>query len=213
MEDQVTILPSLLAFCLAATLLTITPGLDTAMVLRSAVAGGPRQAIATAIGIGLGCLAWGAAVALGLGILLTASVLAYTVLKWAGAAYLLWLGANLLLRPRDGIVDDTTSPPVPVRGGEAMRKGFLTNLLNPKIGVFYVTFLPQFVPVGFNVAVFSFALACIHVVLGTVWFAILIAATAPLNRQLRRPATVRMLDRMTGGIFILFGVKLALSSR
>jgi threonine/homoserine/homoserine lactone efflux protein len=80
-----SVLPSLLAFGLAATLLTITPGLDTAMVLRSAVAGGPRQAIATAIGIGLGCLAWGAAVALGLGIVLTASTLAYTVLKWAGA--------------------------------------------------------------------------------------------------------------------------------
>jgi threonine/homoserine/homoserine lactone efflux protein len=73
------VLPSLLAFSLAATLLTITPGLDTAMVLRSAVAGGPRQAISTAIGIG--CLAWGAAVALGLGIVLTASTLAYTICR------------------------------------------------------------------------------------------------------------------------------------
>jgi threonine/homoserine/homoserine lactone efflux protein len=207
------VLPSLLAFCLAATLLTITPGLDTAMVLRSAVAGGPRQAIATAIGIGLGCLAWGAAVALGLGIVLTASTLAYTVLKWAGAGYLLWLGVNLLFHPRKGIEAETAARAVPVSRSEAMRRGFLTNLLNPKVGVFYVTFLPQFVPVGANVALFSFALACIHVTLGTVWFAILIAATTPLNRQLRRPAVVQMLDRMTGVVFIGFGVKLALSSR
>jgi threonine/homoserine/homoserine lactone efflux protein len=208
-----SVLPSLLAFGLAATLLTITPGLDTAMVLRSAVAGGPRQAIATAIGIGLGCLAWGAAVALGLGIVLTASTLAYTVLKWAGAAYLLWLGVNLLFHPRNGVEAETAARAVSVSRGEAMRSGFLTNLLNPKIGVFYVTFLPQFVPAGSNVAVFSFALACIHVTLGTAWFAVLIAATAPLNRQMRRPSVIRMLDRLTGGVFIGFGVKLALSSR
>jgi threonine/homoserine/homoserine lactone efflux protein len=208
-----SVLPSLLAFGLAATLLTITPGLDTAMVLRNAVAGGPRQAIATAIGIGLGCLAWGAAVALGLGIVLTASTLAYTVLKWAGAAYLLWLGINLLFRPRSRMTAETASPVVPLSRSAAMRRGFLTNLLNPKIGVFYVTFLPQFVPAGSNVALFSFALACIHITLGTAWFAIMIAATAPLNRQLRRPAVVRVLDRMTGGVFIGFGVKLALSSR
>jgi threonine/homoserine/homoserine lactone efflux protein len=208
-----TVVPSLLAFGLAATLLTITPGLDTAMVLRSAVAGGPRQAIATAIGIGLGCLAWGAAVALGLGIVLTASTLAYTVLKWAGAAYLQWLGMNLVFRPRSGMTDETTSPVVPLSRSGAMRRGFLTNLLNPKIGVFYVTFLPQFVPAGSNVGLFSFALACIHVTLGTAWFAVLIAATAPLNRQMRRPSVVRMLDRLTGGVFIGFGMKLALSSR
>lgn len=208
-----TTIPSLLAFCAAATLLTITPGLDTAMVLRSAVAGGPRQAIATAIGIGLGCLAWGAAVAFGLGILLTASALAYTIVKWAGAAYLLWLGAKLLLHPRNGIDKDAVPVPAAVGRGEALRRGLLTNLLNPKIGVFYVTFLPQFVAPGYDVALFSFGLACIHVVIGTACFAVLIAVTAPLNRQLRRPAVIRALDRATGAIFVAFGVKLALSSR
>ncbi|MDN4633607.1 LysE family translocator [Sphingomonas sp. PsM26] len=206
------IIPFLLAFCAAAMLLTITPGLDTAMVLRSAVAGGPRQAILTAIGIAGGCLAWGTAVAFGLGVVLTASTLAYTIVKWAGAAYLLWLGAKLLLHPRD-VADDAVPTVVAVGDGEALRRGFLTNLLNPKIGVFYVTFLPQFVPAGYDVALFSFALACIHVVLGTAWFALLIAVTAPLNRQLRKPKVVRTLDRMTGGIFVAFGVKLALSAR
>jgi threonine/homoserine/homoserine lactone efflux protein len=207
------VIPSLVAFCAAATLLTITPGLDTAMVLRSAVAGGPRQAIATAIGIGLGCLAWGAAVAFGLGILLTASAIAYTIVKWAGAAYLLCLGVKLLLHPPTGIDDDAPLAPGAVGRGEALRRGLLTNLLNPKIGIFYVTFLPQFVPPGYDVALFSFGLACVHVVIGTAWFALLIAVTAPLNRQLRKPAVVRTLDRATGAIFVAFGVKLALSSR
>ena len=113
------IIPSLLAFCAAAMLLTITPGLDTAMVLRSAVAGGPRQAILTAIGIAGGCLAWGTAVAFGLGVVLTASTLAYTIVKWAGAAYLLWLGAKLLLHPRDAVADDAV--PRPWRSATARR--------------------------------------------------------------------------------------------
>lgn len=94
-----------------------------------------------------------------------------------------------------------------------LSKGFLTNALNPKVGVFYVTLLPQFVPLGVNAAVFSFALAGMHVLLGIVWSAVLIAATVPLGRVLTRPKVIGALDRTTGGIFIAFGVKLALANR
>ncbi|PHY13543.1 lysine transporter LysE, partial [Caulobacter sp. B11] len=86
-----TTLQALLAFGLAAGLLTITPGLDTALVLRTAATEGPRRALAAAVGIGLGCLVWGVAAAGGAGALLTASTTAYTALKWAGAAYLVWV--------------------------------------------------------------------------------------------------------------------------
>lgn len=130
------IIPSLLAFCAAAMLLTITPGLDTAMVLRSAVAGGPRQAIMTAIGFAAGCLAWGA-VAFGLGVVRTASALAYTIVKWAGAAICCGSGQSCC-SPRNGVVEAAVPAIVAVGRGEALRRGFLTNLLNPKIGVFYV---------------------------------------------------------------------------
>ena len=92
-----------------------------------------------------------------------------------------------------------------------MRRGFLTNLLNPKVGVFYVTFLPQFVPAGADVATFSFVLAAIHVLLSLVWFAALIAATVPLGRALRRPAVIKWLDRITGGVFVAFAARLALA--
>src|SRR5580698_92881 len=91
---------ALIAYLAAAALLTITPGLDTAIVLRTATAEGPVRAAQAALGVVCGCLAWGAAVALGLGVLLAASSLAYTALRWAGAAYLAWLGFRLLFRPR-----------------------------------------------------------------------------------------------------------------
>jgi len=96
----VTVAQALLAFSLAAGLLTITPGLDTAIVLRTAAVEGPRRAALAALGVILGCLAWGAMVALGLGALLNASSLEFNIIRWAGAAYLVWLGIGLILKPR-----------------------------------------------------------------------------------------------------------------
>lgn len=197
------------AFVAAAAILTMTPGVDTAMVLRSVAASGRRTATLAALGIALGCLVWGAAVAVGLGALLRASDVAYTVLKWAGASYLLWQGATLLLQPRPLPQLEQGSPAA--AGGEAFQRGLLTNLLNPKVGVFYVTFLPQFVPVAANVAWYTFFLACLHVLLTLLWFALLISAATRLGRLLQRPAVVRLLDRLTGGVFVAFGARLALS--
>jgi threonine/homoserine/homoserine lactone efflux protein len=96
-------------------------------------------------------------------------------------------------------------------GAEALRTGLLTNLLNPKVGVFYVSFLPQFVPEGANVAGHTFWLAGIHVALSLAWFALLIAATVPVREWLRQPAAVRTLDRLTGAIFVAFGIRLAVA--
>ncbi len=204
-------LPLLLAFLAAAFVLTITPGADTAIVLRTATMEGRRSGALAGLGILLGCLIWGGAVSLGLGALLRASELAYDIVKFAGAAYLIWVGGTLLLKPRAGLADG--ADPIAVRRGrEAFLRGLLTNLLNPKIGVFYVTFLPQFVPHGANVAAYSFALACLHVLITLAWFATLIAATVPLGRFLRRPVAIRTLDRITGGVFMAFGVRLATSS-
>jgi threonine/homoserine/homoserine lactone efflux protein len=207
----VSIVQALIAFTAAATLLTLTPGLDTAIVLRTAAVEGPRKAAAAALGVVTGCLTWGVAVALGLGALLGASAAAYTVIKWAGAAYLLWLGANLLLRPRERFEFDKAA--TPTRGGSWWRRGLLTNLLNPKVGVFYVSFLPQFTPAGVAPTPFIVLLAAIHAVLGLIWFAVLIGATTPLKAWLQRRAVVRWLDRITGGVFVGFGLRLALERR
>lgn len=203
------LLPSLLAFTLAAALITVTPGLDTALVLRTAAVEGGRRALLAGLGICLGCLGWGAIVALGLGALLAASRLAYTILRFGGAAYLVWLGVQLLAKPRNGLGE--TGFRSAGSGLAWLRRGFLTNMLNPKVGVFYVSFLPQFVPAGADVPAITFLLAVIHSGLGLLWFLLLIGATRPLSRALRNPVTVRALDRLTGGVFLLFAARLALS--
>jgi threonine/homoserine/homoserine lactone efflux protein len=205
-----SIAAALVAFVAAATLLTITPGLDTAMVLRTLAVEGPRRAWLAWLGIACGCLAWGVAVACGLGVLLAASHLAYTVLKWVGAAYLAWLGAGLILKPRSRLdLGHGGAPPT----ANWWLRGFLTNLLNPKVGVFYVSFLPQFVPSHVPAAPFIVLLALIHDLIGLAWFAILIGAGASMRRWIARGPVVRWLDRVTGAVFLAFGARLALERR
>ncbi len=205
-----SIADNLLAFTLAAALLTLTPGLDTALVLRTAAVEGRSEAWRAALGINVGCLLWGAAVAFGLGALLAVSELAYTLLKYCGAAYLCWLGLNLLLRPRSAIA------PAAGEGSTTANwfvKGMLGNVLNPKVGIFYVSFLPQFIPQGQPLIAWTFGLVAIHVGLGLLWSLILIGATRSLGETLRKAAVIRWLDRTTGVVFLLFAAKLAMSRR
>jgi threonine/homoserine/homoserine lactone efflux protein len=173
------VLVPLLAFTAAAALLTITPGADTAMVLRTSTADGPRAGAAAASGICLGLLVWGVGAAFGLTALLAASALAFTALKWLGAAYLVYLGVRLLLRPRSTMAPGGGVATGRAGGLGAFRRGLLTNLLNPKVGVFYISFLPQFIPHGVNVAAFSLLLAGVHVMLSLIWLCLLVAATVP----------------------------------
>lgn len=202
---------SLIAFTLTAALMTVTPGLDTALVLRTATVEGGRRALAASLGIVLGCLAWGAIVAGGLGALLAASELAYTILKYAGAAYLVWLGLKLILSKRADLGVAVAAGTRDTGAWLWFRRGLLTNLLNPKVGVFYVSFLPQFVPAGSGVAATTLLLAAIHALLGLAWFVALILATRPVAAALRKPRTIRWLDRATGTVFLLFAARLALS--
>lgn len=206
-----TLAQSVIAFLFAGGLLTITPGLDTALVLRTAATEGPRAALFAAAGIQLGCLSWGCAVAFGLGAVLVASTLAYAALKIAGAAYLAWVGLSLVFRPR------RTWMAVSERAGAgaaaSLRRGLLTNLLNAKVGVFYVSFLPQFVPAGFPVAPSILGLAALHVLMGCTWLALLAAGLGGLRPALGRPAVVAALDRLTGAVFLGFGLRLALDRR
>lgn len=201
---------TLLAFSFAATLLTLTPGLDTALVLRTATVESRRQAVQAALGINLGCLLWGTAVAFGLGVLIAVSELAYSVLKYCGGAWLCWLGLTMLLRPRSAIGDDRQPD---ASATNWFVRGMFGNLLNPKIGIFYVSFLPQFIPHGQPLVAWTFGLVAIHVVIGTLWLLTLIGATRPLASILRRAPVIRNMDRATGALFVLFAARLALSKR
>jgi len=205
-----SILAALVAYTLAAGLLTVTPGLDTALVLRTAAVEGARRAALAGAGIISGTIVWACVVAFGLGALLAASELAYTILRWGGAAYLCWLGIGMLMWPRRDIAAESEN----LAGGRGWYlRGLFCNLLNPKVGVFYVTFLPQFVPAGVSVTPFILLLNAIHAVEGALWFALLIGATRPLARFLRRPAVIRSLDRLTGAVLLGFGLRLAVERR
>ena len=201
---------SLLAFSLAALLLTLTPGLDTALILRTACAEGGKKAFQAALGIDVGCFIWGALVALGLGALLAVSELAYTILKICGAAYLCWLGLQLLRRPRTTFSHSENGL---ASQGNWFIKGMLGNVLNPKIGIFYVSFLPQFIPAGHSPLIWTFILVSIHVAIGTLWSVTLILSTHFASDILKKSRVVKAMDRATGCLFLGFAAKLALSSR
>jgi threonine/homoserine/homoserine lactone efflux protein len=205
---------AVVTFALLAGALTVTPGLDTALVLRAALTQSRREAAATAVGIVAGLFVWGAAAAVGVSALLTASDLAFDVLRYAGAAYLVLFGIRLLvraLRPRPG--DDPVPAAVRGSGWRAARVGLATNLLNPKVGVFYVALLPQFVPAGSDPLAVGLLLAGVHAALSLVWFAGLIVLASALGRWLQRPSTVRAIDGVTGVTLMGFGVRLAFSGR
>ncbi|RSC29126.1 LysE family translocator [Pseudomonas putida] len=205
-----SIADNLIAFTLAATLLTVTPGLDTALILRTSAVEGRKQGLRAALGINAGCLLWGAAVAFGLGALIAVSELAYDILKYCGAAYLAWLGVNMLLRPRQSLA------PAEAEGRPAANwflKGMMGNLLNPKVGIFYVSFLPQFIPQGQALIAWTFGLVGIHVLLGLIWAVGLISATHSFADILRKGNVIKWMDRVTGMVFVLFAVRLALSRR
>jgi threonine/homoserine/homoserine lactone efflux protein len=205
---------SLLAFAAFAAVLTITPGLDTVLVLRTTVARGRLAGFAAAVGIALGCLCWAVASALGITALLAASRLAYEVLRWAGVAYLCWLGARTLWQARrrpatPGAPDEAAAEPEAPRRWAALRTGLTTNLLNPKVGAFYLSVLPQFLPHGVAPLLGSVALAGVHVVEGLLWLGIVILAVGRAGRWLSRPAVRRRLDQLTGVVLVGFGVRLA----
>jgi threonine/homoserine/homoserine lactone efflux protein len=209
-----TIGQALLSFTLAAGLLTITPGLDTALVLRTAAVEGGKQAMLAGIGICFGCLLWGAAASFGLSALLAVSSFAYHMLRIVGAIYLGYLGIRLLIRAFARTSSHSMAEPVlqEHKGGDGslwLRRGLLTNLLNPKIGVFYLSFLPQFIPAGVQVWSFSILLALIHATEGLLWFLLLTNATEFLSSWLRQRSAIKVLDSAMGAIFIGFGLKLA----
>ena len=210
-----TIEQALLSFTVTAGLLTITPGLDTALVLRTAAVEGRKQAMLAGIGICSGCLLWGAAASFGLSALLAVSGFAYSVLRIVGAVYLGYLGIKLVIRAFGST--SSISPAEAVwaenRNRDSslwLKRGLLTNLLNPKVGVFYLSFLPQFIPTGVPVWSFSILLSLIHATEGLLWFLLLTNATELISSWLRQRRVVMALDSLMGAILITFGLKLVL---
>ncbi|MBE1586423.1 LysE family translocator [Nonomuraea angiospora] len=198
---------SVWSFALVVALLTLTPGLDTALVLRTSLLAGRRAAWGVTLGIQLGTLTWGVLTAAGLSALLAASRLGYEILRWAGVAYLVWMGLRMLLAK----AAPHEEPEQAVRFGAGFRRGLVTNLLNPKVGAFYVAMLPHFIPDGAPHAAMGLLLAGVHVAEGLMWSAALIGFASLVSGFLRTPAVRRFLDRLTGVVIVGFGIRLALT--
>jgi threonine/homoserine/homoserine lactone efflux protein len=206
---------AVLSFALVAGLVTIIPGLDTALVLRVAVVEGRVFAYSTALGICTGALVWGAAAAAGISVLLTASTVAYTAMRIVGAVYLTYLGVTMLrdaLRRPAGFVD-LDAPPAST-WWRAYRRGMTTNLLNPKVGVFYVAMLPQFLPADTPALPMGVLLALIHDAEAMLWFALLIGGVGLARRWLtgggRAAVRIRRwADAVAGTVLVALGLRLA----
>ncbi|MBB2914788.1 threonine/homoserine/homoserine lactone efflux protein [Streptosporangium becharense] len=202
---------SLVSFAAVVGLLTLTPGLDTALILRTSLLSGRASAWAVVLGIQAGTLSWGALTAAGLSALLAASQLAYDILRWAGAVYLVWMGVQMLWHSRRSGPDEAATPDQPSGDSRwsAFRRGLLTNLLNPKVGVFYIAMLPQFMPDDVPHVVMGLLLAGVHVGEGLLWSALLIGFAGLVRGWLRRPSVRRGLDRLTGLVVVGFGLRMA----
>ena len=208
--------PHLLMFIAAGWLLNLTPGPDVLYIVSNALKSGVRAGMVAALGIVSGCFVHVWVAALGVGALLAASATAFSVLKWLGAAYLVWMGVKLLRAQGGGvaIVPNGAAPQrIPANLRRIYLRGFLTNVLNPKVALFFLAFVPQFIAPGTPDKVTAFVLLgllfnlnSLPINLGYAWLAGWAAGRIGAVQRV-----LRGLDRAAGVLFIGFGLKLAMS--
>ena len=202
-------------FAIAALLLIMIPGPDQALITRNALVGGRRGGLLTMLGGMLGLAVHASAAAFGLSALLLASATAFTVLKVVGAVYLLWLGLQMLraaVRSRRAPVAEL-SLVAPRRRSVYLRQGFLSNALNPKVALFFVTFLPQFMSTdGGSPRAQALLLSAVFGGLYLAWFGCYVAAVDRLGRWLRRPAVKARIEQVTGLLLVSVAARLATMS-
>ncbi|MGO4712363.1 LysE family translocator [Bradyrhizobium sp. 2TAF24] len=199
-------------FVAAGVLLNVTPGPDTAYVVGRSVQLGWLGGAAGALGIGLGCFVHIVAAAVGLSALLAASSTAFTVIKLIGAAYLCYIGVRMVLTRASGEASPTPAA-APVRTlRQIFWQGALTNVLNPKVALFFLAFLPQFVDAASPSKALAFlVLGVIFNVTGTAWnLSVAVAAARTAGRVQRSPRLLAWINRALGGVFVYLGVRVAL---
>jgi threonine/homoserine/homoserine lactone efflux protein len=214
----------LATFVLIALLLTLTPGVDTVLVLRNSISRGTGAGFATAAGICSGLLVHALLSSVGLTVILSQSATAYHAVRLAGAAYLLCLGARILWDSfrsspdarEEGMIL-SGDPDITGRAEPAGRfvtsyiQGLLTNLLNPKVVLFYLAVVPQFVPHDGSIVRTSLLLAGIHASMGVAWLGLVAGAAGRARRWFARPKVRAWLDRCAGAVLLAFGARVATS--
>ena len=205
-----TLDPLFLAGLAVLALLTVSPGADMALVAKITLERGRRAALLATLGICSGLLVHATASALGLSVILATSAEAFTIVKLAGAAYLAYLGVQAL---RSSFRHHETEVLPARRGANPYLQGVFSNVLNPKVAVFYLTFIPQFMSPADNVLARSLAFAFAHGVMGIAWLSAYAYALSRISRLLGGAGVRRWLQRVTGGVLIALGVRLALERR
>ncbi len=198
-------------FILAGLLLNISPGADTLYIVGRSTTMGLRAGLFAALGIGAGCIVHILAAAIGLSAILATSSTAFTVVKYIGAAYLGYLGISMMLT-RGGLdVEHPASAPAAI--SKVFWQGFLTNVLNPKVALFFLAFLPQFIgPEAEQKWLCMLFLGCLFNCNGTLWNMFVAWSSARMFMKLKMSSSIgRWLNRLCGAIFIYFGIKLILS--
>jgi RhtB (resistance to homoserine/threonine) family protein len=201
----------LLPFLGISILLILIPGPDTAVVTKNALLGGRRSGVFAACGVAVGLSIWTVAAALGIAALLKASAVAFLALKLVGAVYLVWIGIQML-RARDFLAD---APVRPSRNGgrTALRQGLLSDLGNPKIAVFFTSFLPQFIHGTGSAFGPLLLLGAMFAALTLLWLWFYGLVVGRASAVLRRPLVRKSLDRFTGLVLVAFGIRLAFERR
>ena len=210
-------LAALLSFVVTATLIVLLPGPDTLVVLRGVVRGGRGEALRTAAGIVCGLMAWVTAAVLGLSALLQASETGYEILKIVGACYLVWMGISsvraLLRTAPDLAAAHESVPPAGRKAGllfAGFTAGLLTNILNPKIGILFISLLPGFVPDGSSTGWTTLGLGAIYIALTAAYFTVLVGAAGRIAGWLQNTRLRRRVEAIGGVALIGLGVRLAL---
>jgi threonine/homoserine/homoserine lactone efflux protein len=206
------------AFLLVATLLAVTPGADTLLVVRNVLGRGRRAGLATIGGIAAGCFVHAVLSAVGVSLILVRSAEAFQLLKWGGAAYLIFLGIQSVQgwwRPDDAgpATRPGGSDPTGARRLRSFLEGLLTNVLNPKVGLFYLAFLPQFIRSGDAVFARSLLLGALHVGIGVAWLSLLSLSVVRIRPLVESRLWRARLEGASGAVLIALGVRLAAERR
>jgi threonine/homoserine/homoserine lactone efflux protein len=206
----------MVTFAVAALLLIMLPGPDQALITRNALVGGRAGGVLTMLGGALGLTVHAGAAAVGLSALLVASARAFTVVKIVGALYLAWLGIHMLreaVRSRRP-VDEDDEPRAAPRRSAYLRQGFLSNALNPKVALFFVTFLPQFLSAeGGSPRAQALLFSAVFAGLYLAWFSAYVAGVERLGRWLRRPRVRARIEQVTGSVLVVAAARLLTSTR
>ncbi|HWL13377.1 MAG TPA: LysE family translocator [Ureibacillus sp.] len=197
----------MLTFILMTLFVVMSPGVDTALITKRTIAGGKKDGLLMAMGITAGSLGHTLAATLGLSALVLQSAMAFSILKWVGAIYLIYLGIQSLIAKKKPDSDSDSAAERNTKG-TPFKEGFLSNLLNPKVAIFFITFLPQFVSSQENAMLELFGMGSCYAILSILWFVFYVFCLTYIREWLMSATVQNYMEKLTGIVLIGFGVKL-----